>query len=149
MRKLFTILAASVLAMATTTGCDIDADLEGGRIMVINKIYVDPDGWSEYLVEGRPSHLYADIPMPEIDEHIFNRGFYITYWKYDDNGVEVQVPLEDTLYPDKYVDGKWAKSGETLTCTYSVGNIRIEIRREDGSPSRPDRRLNFRTVIYY
>ena len=137
------------LVAAVNTGCDVDANLDGGRVVVINNIYVDPGDWKEYMVDGIPSHLYSDISMPEITEYIFDRGVYHTYWKYYDNGIEVQVPLEDTLYPDRYVDGKWAKSGETLTCTYSVGNMRIEIRRGDGNLSRPDNRLNFRTVIHY
>ncbi len=147
MKKLYMILAMALFAVAANTGCE--TNFEGGRMVVINNIYVDPDGWREYTVDGRFSHLYADIEMREITEHIFHKGLYTTYWVYEDNGVEVQVPLEDTIYPGRYLDGYWAKYSETLTCTYSIGNMRLEIRRSDGSPGRPDGRLSFRTVIFW
>ena len=155
MKKLFMILAAGVLAIAATTGCDIDASLEGSKNkIVVDNIFVDPDGWRPYMIDGRFSHLYADIEMPEITEYIYNRGTFRTYVEFEDRGtggqgVLVQEAEGMTKTKGMYVDGIWREYTETIRCGYSAGNLRIEISRYPSFDRPPEETMYFRTVIMW
>lgn len=149
MKKLLMILVTAALAMTATTGCDIDADLEGGRMIVIDNIFVDPEDWHVYRVDEGFDHFYVDIELPELNRHIFDRGAFFTYRRYDDNEISVQEPDGVTKTYERYEEGRYIAYTETISCSYSVGNLRIEIRRSDFYSRPPTETYWFRTVIYY
>ena len=155
MKKAVIVLGTAILMLMALVGCDINADIESnGHKLVIGGIYVEPDGWKAYRVDNQFSHLYADIEMPEITEHIYNMGTFRTYLEYGDKGVDGKVVLVQeaegmTKAKWRYENGERKEYTETIRCGYSVGNLRIEISRSDFYNRPPDETMYFRTVILW
>ena len=60
----------------------------------------------------------------------------------------MQEPDGVTKTYERYEEG-WIAYTETISCSYSVGNMRIELRRSDFYNKRPEEPYNFRLCIYY
>jgi hypothetical protein len=150
MKRLLKILSLAAFVTVAATGCDIDATLEGSKNkLVVGEIFVDPDGWERYTVDGQFSHFFADIPMPEITQFIYEMGVFHTYIEYMDNQIPVQEGEGSTKAKWRIEYGERVEYTETIRCSYSVGNMRIEISRSDFYNAPPEGRLNFRTVIFW
>ena len=154
MRKLLMILATATLTVTVNTGCDVDASLEGGRMIVIDKIFVDWEkGWKVATVNGGFDYFYADIPLAELTEYIFDRGDFTTYMRYTEQRegdvVDVQEELPVVVNLERVEDNRLIAYTETISCSYEIGYMRIAISRSDFFNRPPDKTLYFRTVIYY
>jgi hypothetical protein len=148
MKKLFAILA-SVAVVALLASCEGPMGPPGpaGGInkLVIDDIYVDPDGWSVAKNESG-EYLTATIPMPEITPKILNEGLYYTYWMYNQNSIEVREGLGAVM---NYRDGNYLWS-ETLTCTYEVGYMVLNLFYSDYNTELwPNNTFYFRFVAFW
>ncbi len=156
MKTLFKIFAMAAVAftVAATTGCDVDADFDDGRKIVIDNIFVEPNGWqTARLADGSFDYYFADIPLPELTDHIFHRGTFETFWRYDEmrdgQSVDVQERLPAVINLDRLENHVWIPYTETVSCSYEVGVMRLMISRSDFNNIRPDKTMYFRTVIDY
>jgi hypothetical protein len=147
MKKLLAILAVVALA----TGCEISDDYprpsSGLNKLVIDDIYVNPDGWSVVRNESG-EYLTATIPMPEITRTILNEGLYYTYWMYGDNqnSIEIREGLGVVM---NHREGNYMWS-ETLTCTYEVGYLVLNLYYSDYNTELwPDHTFYFRFVAIW
>jgi hypothetical protein len=148
MKKLLAILAVAALLAA----CEGPMGPMGpvgpeGRVnkLVIDDIYVDPNGWSK-VSNDSGEYLTAVIPMPEITREILDGGCYYTYWMYNDNNIEVREGLGAVIY---YRDGD-AMWSETLTCTYEVGHLVLNLYHSDYNVEPwPNNTFYFRFVAFW
>ncbi len=151
MKQLFKIFAMAAVAftVAATTGCDVDADFDDGRILVIDNISVHPDDWKPMRFDDGSFYcLYADKTIRELTRNVINNGGYDTYFKYismdDREPVQAKLPhQEDYLEIDGY---KWHY---TLDAEYSEGNLRILWRPDDFERFNPTDTFYFRLEIRY
>jgi hypothetical protein len=150
MKKLFSILAKTTLVTALfatatiTSGCEFD-DV---RRITVDDIRVYPNEWQVYTVDGLFDHYYVDIALPELNSMIFNNGFYYTYWKYQDGQAIVQEGEGVTMHLERPEGNEWVAYTETISCSYSVGSMRIMISRSDFYDGRPGDTLVFRFVAF-
>jgi hypothetical protein len=151
MKKLLMMVAFVATVGAMNTACDIDAEIRPH--IVIDNIYVEPADWSEYTIDGRFDHYFADIPMPELTHDVLDMGFFHTFLRYSEDGtdgkqVEVQESEGTVRYVEVFEGGQWIRYQETISCSYSLGNLRIAISSSDGQKRRPTETLYFRMVIF-
>jgi hypothetical protein len=152
MKKILMIVAFVAAVVAMNTACDINAEIRPH--LVIDNIYVEPADWREYTVDGYFDHYFADIPMPELTQEVLDLGFFHTFWKYTEEGeksgtqVEVQQGEGIVRNVEVFEGGQWIRYQEFITCSYSLGNLRIAISSSDGQKRRPTETLYFRMVIF-
>jgi hypothetical protein len=87
--------------------------------------------------------------MPELTSYVLENGIYETYWKYDDMETPVQENTGITNTYERYENGGWVTYSETVSCSYSLGNMRIKLQRSDFWDGIPNDTWYFRTVILY
>jgi hypothetical protein len=144
--------AAALTGTVTMTGCSADLAFddisENVHRMVIDDIYVKPQGWNTVWFSeeqgGGVQYMYADIDMPEITRSVIYGGACLTYLK-PDNDRPIQEMLPVTVFNEEANGHAWSY---TITCEYSVGKMTIILRPSDFKSVSPGT-LYFRTVVLY
>ncbi len=158
MKKLFLILAVAALIASCDDGWNEGWDdghgNDGGVHKIVvgsNELFINPDEWTEYEINGAFDHYYHDFNMPEITSLVLNYGFYHTYWEREEDDALVQEGEGATMYKS-YEDndtGEMIYYSETITCDYSLGLLRVHFRTSDFTKAKPADRLYFRFVALY
>ena len=154
MKNLLVFAIISVLLAAANIGCDVDANLDG-RKLVIDRITVEPDDWKIARTANNDAfdYFYHDVRIPEINEDTFNTKMFDTYWRTqehrDGHLVDVQTPLPVVRHLERSAERALIPYTEMINCKYDIGYVRIMISRSDFYDARPTETLHFRTVISY
>lgn len=155
MKKLMMILAVVVLA----TACEGPPGPPGpmgpagnSNMLVVDNIYVAPNGWAEYKEDNEFRYYFCDIEMPELTRTRFIEGDYATFWKFDEPGtdgpVTVQIREGMVMYKSYVNDQReTVLYSETIFCEYSIGMMRITFRTSDFDRGRPADTMYFRFVV--
>ncbi len=150
-KRFMMAVAAVAMAAFASTACDVDAEFSSP--VVVDNISIAPDDWKIMLDGGQFEYYYFDVDLHWINEGVFRNGGFTTYWTYGDvrDGVKVDVqePLPAIMNLVRYEGINRIEYTETISCSYSVGNMRIELRRSDFYNKRPEEPYNFRLCIYY
>lgn len=95
-------------------------------------VRVKASDW-QYSDLGNNNYFYAGVDVPEITEHVFNRGEVKAYLVKDRNNSYYarKHVLPYVMHKEDYINGNWVFYTETVDFTYGIGWAEFNFRASD------------------
>lgn len=105
---------------------------DGGVGWYIKTFTVKKDAWT---LVGQPgevkSYFYADLKIPELNEHVFKDGTVIGYFVSTDNGTEYKNGLPYVIHTGVEENGKQELWTQTYDFDFTPGWVRFYVTYSD------------------
>lgn len=127
------LLFALILCM---TSCIVNSDepctCTPGTSSKTITVRVKASDW-QYSNLGNNNYFYAGVDVPEITEHVFNRGEVKAYLVKDRNNSYYarKHVLPYVMHKEDYINGNWVFYTETVDFTYGIGWAEFNFRASD------------------